>query len=131
MLQYENFPSLRILVLDCASAAFLSCVADLTVAITNDEPSATPSRTVAVQFCTNGVTFAITTKTKKDKAEVQITLKRQAGEYASFWKHRTRDISMPVVFDDECYTVAVDAAATVAQLKGAAVLVRAWTEGKA
>ena len=58
-------------------------------------------------------------------------MKRTAGEYASFGERRDRDVSLPVLFNDERYTVAVDAAATVAQLKGAAVLVGAWERREA
>ena len=84
-----------------------------------------------LQFRVNGVTFALTGKAKADKAEVQIALKRVSGQYASFWERRDRDISLPVLFNDETYTVAVDAAATVAQLKSAAVLVTSQRETEA
>ena len=84
-----------------------------------------------MQCTVNGVSFALTARINESKTEVTVAVKRTAGEYASFGERRDRDVSLPVLFNDERYTVAVDAAATVAQLKGAAVLVGAWERREA
>ena len=131
VLQYENFPALQTLVMDGVLACLYSRLADLAVALKDAVQPKQPVRIIAVQFRVNGVTFALTGKAKADKAEVQIALKRVSGQYASFWERRDRDISLPVLFNDETYTVAVDAAATVAQLKSAAVLVTSQRETEA
>ena len=146
MLQYENFPALQTLVLDSASLFSSSHLADLATAnkdASKPSQSAQPAQVAkelvadeakdsfAVQCTVNGVSFALTARVNESKTEVTVDVKRTAGEYASFGERRDRDVSLPVLFNDERYTVAVDAAATVAQLKGAAVLVGAWERREA
>ena len=131
MLQYENFPALQTLVLDSASLYASSRLADLAAANKIASKPSQPVRIVEVQCAINGVSFALTVRVNESKTEVTIAVKRTAGEYASFGERRDRDVSLPVLFNDERYTVAVDAAATVAQLKGAAVLVGALERSEA
>ena len=125
MLQFENFPALQTLVLDSEPVAASSRLADLTTAIKDASKPSQPVRVVEVKCAVNGVSFALTARVNESKTEVTVAVKRTAGEYATFGERRDRDVSLPVLFNDERYTVAVDAAATVAQLKGAAVLVGA------
>lgn len=131
MLQYENFPALQTLVLDSEPLFSSSHLANLTAAIKDASKPSQPVRVVEVQCTVNGVSFALTARVNESKTEVTVAVKRTAGEYASFGERRDRDVSLPVLFNDERYTVAVDAAATVAQLKGAAVLVGAWERREA
>ena len=131
MLQYENCPALQTLVLDSASLFSASRLANLTAANKIASKPSQPVRVVEVQCTVNGVSFALTARVNESKTEVTVAVKRTAGEYASFGERRDRDVSLPVLFNDERYTVAVDAAATVAQLKGAAVLVGAWERREA
>ncbi|KAK8825038.1 hypothetical protein WA556_006327, partial [Blastocystis sp. ATCC 50177/Nand II] len=95
--------------------------ANLTAANKIASKPSQPVRVVEVQCTVNGVSFALSARVNESKTEVTVAVKRTAGEYASFGERRDRDVSLPVLFNDERYTVAVDAAATVAQLKGAAV----------
>ena len=131
MLQYENFPALQTLVLDSEPLFSASRLANLTAANKIASKPSQPVRVVEVQCAVNGVSFALTARVNESKTEVTVAVKRTAGEYASFGERRDRDVSLPVLFNDERYTVAVDAAATVAQLKGAAVLVGAWERREA
>lgn len=131
MLQYENFPALQTLVLDSASLFSSSRLANLATTNKIASKPSQPVRVVEVQCTINGVSFALTARVNESKTEVTVAVKRTAGEYASFGERRDRDVSLPVLFNDERYTVAVDAAATVAQLKGAAVLVGAWERREA
>ena len=131
MLQYENFPALQTLVLDSEPLFSSSRLANLATTNKIASKPSQPVRVVEVQCTVNGVSFALTARVNESKTEVTVAVKRTAGEYASFGERRDRDVSLPVLFNDERYTVAVDAAATVAQLKGAAVLVGAWERREA
>ena len=131
MLQYENFPALQTLVLDREPLFSASRLANLAAAIKDASKPSQPVRVVKVQCTVNGVSFALTARVNESKTEVTVAVKRTAGKYASFGERRDRDVSLPVLFNDERYTVAVDAAATVAQLKGAAVQVGAWERREA
>lgn len=137
VLMYDNFPSLQRIVLNGPSCLSFSRVAITPHAIhksmhkyclTSQEAdcesdSSNAVESVSFEYSINGVFYDVTLQKDEKNNEVVVDYDRADGYFLAFGEEHERDITRTFMFNDTPYTVTIDAAATVYQLKNKAILV--------
>lgn len=134
---YDNFPSLQRIILNGPSCLSFSRVAITPHAIhksmhkyclTSQEAdcesdSSNAVESVSFEYSINGVFYDVTLQKDEKNNEVVVDYDRADGSFLAFGEEHERDITRTFMFNDTPYTVTIDAAATVYQLKNKAILV--------
>ena len=142
-LMYDNFPSLQRLVLNGSSCLFFSRVAITPHAIhqsmhdphsssqeaDSDSDSSNAVESMSFEYSINGVFYDVTLQRDVEENEVVVDYERTEGSFLAFGEEHERDITRTFMFNDTPYTVSIDAAATVYQLKNKAILVAVFLLG--
>ena len=136
-LMYDNFPSLQRIVLNSSSCLSFSRVAVTPHAIhqsmhkycsisqeaDSDSDSSDAVESMSFEYSINGVFYDVTVQKDKKNNEVVVDFYWNHGSFLAFGEEHERDITRTFMFNDTPYTVSIDAAATVYQLKNKAILV--------
>lgn len=84
---------------------------------------------MSFEYSINGVFYDVTLQRDVEENEVVVDYERTEGSFLVFGEEHERDITRTFMFEDTPYTVSIDAAATVYQLKNKAILVAVFLLG--
>ena len=143
VLMYDNFPSLQRIVLNGRSCLSFSHVATTPHAIhksmrkycltsqeaDSESDSSNAVESVSFEYSINGVFYDVTLQKDEKNNEMVVDFYWNHGSFLAFGEEHERDITRTFMFEDTPYTVSIDAAATVYQLKNKAILVAVFLLG--
>ena len=89
----------------------------------SDSDSSNAVESMSFEYSINGVFYDVTLQRDVEENEVVVDYERTEGSFLAFGEEHERDITRTFMFEDTPYTVSIDAAATVYQLKNKAILV--------